>query len=90
MGLLFCFMICFENKENIIILLLLVIGISSYQIFQKYFEPMFLMIFFILMKTKISEIFLSKKKYIYFLSAYFLFYLCAAILNDFLKLTKNL
>ena len=90
MGLLFCFMICFENKENIIILFLLVTGISSYQIFQKYFEPMFLMIFFILMKTKISEIFLSKKKYIYFLSAYFLFYLCAAILNDFLKLTKNL
>ncbi len=90
MGLLFCFMICFENKENIIILLLLVIGISSYQIFQKYFEPMFLMIFFILMKTKVSEIFLSKKKYIYLLSVYFLFYLSSAILNDFFKFTKSL
>ena len=90
MGLLFCFMICFENKENIIILFLLVTGISSYQIFQKYFEPMFLMIFFILMKTRVSEIFLSKKKYIYLLSVYFLFYLCSAILNDFFKFTKSL
>ena len=90
MGLLFCFMICLESKENIIILLLLVIGMSSYQIFQKYYEPMFLMIFFILIKTKVSEIFLSKKKYIYLLTTYFLIYLCSAILNDFLKLTKNL
>jgi len=90
LGLFFCYMICLDNNENVLILLLMVICLSSYQIFQKYFEPMFLMIFFILMKTKVIKIFLNKKKYIYALSIYFFIYLCSAILNDFFQITKNL
>jgi len=89
-GLLLCSLLTFENKDNVLIIILMVVGMSSYAIFQKYFEPMFLIILFLLMKTKITEILLSKKTFIYLFHFYFIIYLLSAILNDILKITKTL
>ena len=89
-GLLLCSLLAFENKDNVLIIILMVVGMSSYVIFQKYFEPMFLIILFLLMKTKITEILLSKKTFIYLFHFYFIIYLLSAILNDILKITKTL
>tara|TARA_B100001029_G_C15060535_1_gene458054 strand:- start:188 stop:1426 length:1239 start_codon:yes stop_codon:yes gene_type:complete len=90
LGLFFCFCLCIENKENILILLLLIVGMTSYQIFQKYFEPMFFLTVFLIMQNKINQIFLNNKKFIYLLGSYFLIYLTSAILNDVFRITKSL
>ena len=51
-----------EDKENIFLILILLLGFSYHMIFQKYFEPMFLFIYFFMIKSKIKDKFLSNSK----------------------------
>ena len=65
-----------ENKDNSIILLTLLFMFFSYQVYQRYYDPMFFIIFFLLIKTKLTQIFYEKKIASYLLLFYFfLFYL---------------
>lgn len=89
-GLFFCFYLCLENKNNILIIALLIFGMTSYQIFQKYFEPMFLIILFTMMTTEITKLFLIDKKSILIFKLYIFIYLGTAIVNDTFQITKNL
>ena len=63
---------------------------TSYQIFQKYFEPMFLIILFTMMTTEITKLFLIDKKSILIFKLYIFIYLGTAIVNDTFQITKNL
>tara|TARA_Y100000590_G_scaffold468825_1_gene653341 strand:- start:2681 stop:3931 length:1251 start_codon:yes stop_codon:yes gene_type:complete len=78
-----------ENSDNILIISLMIFGFSAYMIFQKYFEPMFFFIFFLMIKSQISKIFLNNIKNIYFLFFYLGIYLITAIINDIYKITKT-
>jgi hypothetical protein len=65
-----------ENKSNSIILITLILMFFSYQVYQRYYDPMFFIIFFLLIKTDLTKIFFKKKIACYLLLFYFiLFYL---------------
>jgi hypothetical protein len=65
-----------ENKSNSIILITLLFMFFSYQVYQRYYDPMFFIVFFLLVKTNLTEIFFKKKIACYLLLVYFiLFYL---------------
>ena len=68
---LFSFIYIFiEKKENFIILIILTFMFFSMQVYQRYYEPMFFIIFFTLIKTNLINIFLKK----FSASLYLLFY----------------
>ena len=79
-----------ENNDNIFLIILMVFGFSAYMIFQKYFEPMFFLIFFLMIKSQVAKIFLNNIKNIYFLFFYLGIYLITAIINDVYKITKTI
>ena len=89
-GLILLYLISLENKLNLILNLIILLTISAYIIFMKYYEPMFIILLFLLLKTELTTKFLMKKKYIYLYQLYFFTYLLTAILNNFLLLSKNL
>ena len=89
LGLILLFNLAKENNENILLICLLIFGFSAYMIFQKYFEPMFFFIFFLMIKSSIPKIFLKDIKNIYFLFFYLGIYLTTAIINDVYKITKT-
>ena len=89
-GIFLIYRLSIENKLNFILSLILLFSISAYIIFMKYYEPMFIIILFLLLKTNLTTIFLNKRKNIYFYNLYFLAYLISAIINSFLLLSKNI
>lgn len=89
-GISFLLLLIKENKINSILIILLLIGFSAHMIFQKYFEPMFIFILFLLLKTNIIHRFFNFKKNLVLYYSYILVYLISAIINDQLNLTKTL
>lgn len=90
LGLFLIYLLSLENKDNLILSLILLFGFSSYVIFQKYFEPMFLLLFFLVYKTESIKGLLKRKINIVFIQLYFFLYLIAAMMNDYFEITKNL
>tara|TARA_B110001454_G_C12455242_1_gene323775 strand:- start:42 stop:527 length:486 start_codon:yes stop_codon:yes gene_type:complete len=88
-GFVLLFNLAWEDFDNILIIFLLIFGFSAYMIFQKYFEPMFFFILFLMIRSNITKIFLKNIKNIYFLSFYLFIYLVTAIINDVYKITKT-
>ena len=70
--------------------LIILLSISAFIIFVKYFEPMYIILLFLLFKTKLTNIFLKKNKYIYIFHLYFLIYLASAIVNNYYLFSKNI
>ena len=89
LGFIFFSLLSLENKNNFVLIVLLVFGFSAYMIFQKYFEPTFLFLFFLIFNTKISEYFLSNFKNVIFLYVYMIAYLISATLNNVYKIIEN-
>ena len=79
-----------EHFYNLILSLIIILTISAFIIFMKYYEPMFILLLFLIMKTKFTKIFLDNKKYIYLYHIYFFIYLSSAVINNFLLLSKNI
>ena len=63
-----------ENKSNSTIIITLVFMFFSYQVYQRYYDPMFFIIFFTIIKTKLTEIFYKKKFASISLFLYFVFF----------------
>lgn len=81
------FQISIVNK---VLIFLLIILFPSFYIFQKYFEPMFLIIIFLMLDLKKIMTFMKSFKLLIFLYLYYFFYFILAVLNDLLKITKSL
>ena len=79
-----------ENKINSILITIMLIGFPAYMIFQKYYEPMFIFILFLLLKTNIVQNFFSLSRNLILYYLYIFMYLLSAIINDQLNLTKTL
>ena len=79
-----------ESLNNLLMILLILFGYSSSVIFQKYFEPTFLIIFFLLLQSKIPDKFLKNYKNIFFLYIYFSTYLLSSFINNIFEFSKNL
>jgi hypothetical protein len=89
-GLILLFNIAKENNDNLILVIILIFAFPGFYVFQKYFEPMFFFMIFLMFKSRIPELFLKVKKNIYFLYLYFGVYLTSAIINDIFRITKTL
>ena len=83
-------LICREDIKNIIIFLILLLCFSGYIIYQKNFEPMFLIILFLLINTKLTSNFLKEGKNMILYYFYIISYLASAILNDYFQLSSKI
>ena len=90
LGLFFISIIARENIINLITLVLLVFCFSGSFIYQKYFEPLFFIFFFLFLNTKYYEIFFLKLKAIIFLLTYISIYLLLCIFNNLYQITNNI
>ncbi len=79
-----------EERNSLLLFSLLIFGFSSYQIFQKYFEPMLIILVFTIILTNSSTMILKSYKKILIFKSYFFLYLLSAIVNDIFRITKNL
>jgi hypothetical protein len=79
-----------KNKMNILLSTIILFSISAWIIFQKYFEPMFILLLFFFYRTNLTKSFLKNKLNICLFHIYFIVYLFSAIVNDILQLTKNI
>jgi len=79
-----------KNFYNLILSILILFSFPAFMIFQKYFEPMFLIILFLLYKNNYNYLILEKKKSILIFFLYYLIYLFAAIFNNIYLVTKSL
>ena len=84
------YVLCNNFLLNYILTILILVSVSGFIIFQKYYEPMFIFLLFFYYKTDLTDKFLTKRSNIYMFNAFFLFYLLSALTNDFLKLTKSI
>ena len=89
-GLFLISLLSLENKDNFILLALLILAFSGFYIAQKYFEPIFLLLLFVVLETKISHKFFSNFKHTYFYYSYILIYFVSAVINDVFKITKSI
>ena len=89
-GLFFLYNIAKENKTNFVSVVLLIFCFSGSFIFQKYYEPLFFIFFFLLFQTQYYEIFFTKIKAIVGLLTYFFIYLIFCIINNLYQVTKNI
>jgi len=75
-----CFIYLFyEKKENIILILILLTMFFSFQVYQRYYEPMFFLIYFTLLQTNTIKIFFEKTFPILILFIYFIIYYIGAV-----------
>ena len=79
-----------EDKENFFLILILLLGFSYHMIFQKYFEPMFIFLYFFMINSKIKDEFLRNSKSLYIFNLYLITYLFLALINDTYKITNYL
>ena len=89
-GLYLLYTISKENVYNALLVFILLISFSAFIIFQKYFEPMFIILMFTLLKINLTKVFLQNKKIILYYHLFFLFYLSSAIYNNIFLISKNL
>ena len=75
-----------ENKLNLIMLITLLFMFFSYQVYQRYYDPMFFIIFFLLIKTDLIKIFLKKKLPCYLLLFYFILFYFGTVSKIIYKL----
>ena len=89
-GLILLFHLSKEHNDNLFLVIMLIFLFPAFYISQKYYEPMFFIMFFLMFKSEIPKLFLKTKKNIYYLALYLGTYLTSAIINDILKITKTL
>jgi len=83
----FILMIIFFFKENIVInltlLLIILLCFSFHTVFQKYFDPLLIILFSTLFKTKLidNEIKKIKNKFIYYYTYFIIFYCISLVYN---------
>jgi len=84
------FILCDNKKKNFLLSILLIFGVPANIIFQKYYEPMFLILLFIFFENKIIYDFIKNKKIVLLYGLYLLIYLAASVINNIFLLSKNL
>jgi hypothetical protein len=70
-----------ENIPNSIIVLILLFTFSGNAVYQRYFEPLFYIIYFLLINSKTSSIFKTNINSAYFLFIYYSFYYFCALIS---------
>lgn len=77
-----------KNPYNFLLFFLIIFGISAQYIFMKYFEPMFLILFFLFLKNKNIDKFLKKEVNVKLYFFYFFIYYLGSVLFTVLNLKQ--
>ena len=75
-----------ENNYNILLSILLIFGFSGSILFQKYFEPMFLIMFFLMFRSNLTLVFENNLKNISILFFYYVLYTFIAVTDLIYKI----
>lgn len=78
-GAIIVYLYCKDNINDIFLSLVIVIGISSTQIYQKYFEPMMFILIFLLYNDKIIKKIFKINKSVYLFFAYYFVYFIGSL-----------
>jgi len=75
-----------ENKNNFIILFIALLVFFSFQVYQRYYEPMIYLIIFSLIQSKLNNIFLERVSACIILFLYYLVYYIGAVTDLIYKI----
>lgn len=78
-----------KNKENLILIFLVFLSFSNNMMMQKYFEPLWFIILFLILDLKIFRHSIKTKFQVFFILIYFLTYSISALLNSYYKISLN-
>lgn len=84
------FVFCNKNKNNYILTLLILFGISAYIITHKYFEPMLIFLIFLIYSNPIIDKIINNKKSIILIFLYYFTYFSAAIFDFIFQIKSKL
>ena len=76
--------------NNSILILLVIFGYGADIVYQKYFEPIFIFLLFLLMNSNIFQEFLKSKKNILLLLIFNLIYSISAVMNQIFLFSRNI
>ena len=76
--------------NNSILILLVIFGYGADIVYQKYFEPIFIFLLFLLMNSNIFQEFLKSKKNILLLLIFNLIYSMSAVMNQIFLFSRNI
>ena len=76
--------------NNSILILFVIFGYSADIVYQKYFEPIFIFLLFLLMNSNIFQEFLKSKKNILLLLIFNLIYSISAVMNQIFLFSRNI
>ena len=88
-GFYFLIRISLENSINLFLIILIFIIFSNNYMFQKYVEPMWLIILFLVFDLKFIRKFLEHKLRVFYALSYFLIYSITSIINSIYLVTIN-
>jgi len=86
-GFISIFYLSYENKNNLVIFLILLFGFSAVSVLQKYYEPMFFIILYLLINTNLNK-YLFNSKFIFISYIYYIFYYFSCLINSQFKLSS--
>jgi hypothetical protein len=75
-----------ESRQNLILVIILLFVFFSFQVYQRYYEPMFFLILFTLIKTDMKNIFIREEKACYLLFFYYLIYYLGSVKDIIYKI----
>lgn len=78
-----------KNKENLILIFLVFLTFSNNYMLQKYFEPLWFIILFLILDLQFFRQLIKAKFKVFFVSIYFLTYSISALLNSYYKISLN-
>ena len=90
LGLLTIYLIFKKNDKILVPIILVNLTSINYSISQKYFEPLLLVLIFILFKSFLTENLLSKIKYVLFYYFAVFAYFIIAVINNYYDFSRNL
>ena len=89
-GIIMIYLFCNKKTDNFVLTLLIILGIASINVQQKYFEPMLILLFFLVYENKYIEKLLQNYKAVLFIFFYYFIYFLLAIINIVFKIKENL
>ena len=89
LGFIVLFTLAKEQKLNFYLIFIIFILFSNNYMYQKYFEPLWIILFFLVLNSQIFINFFKSNKQIFFVLGYFALYYIAAISNSLLKISLN-
>lgn len=78
-----------KNKENLILIFLVFLTFSNNYMLQKYFEPLWFIILFLILDLQFFRQLIKTKFQVFFVLIYFLIYSISALLNSYYKISLN-